>query len=340
MAQGDQQEGAGGTTIGGGVDTLDRGELAADFGASYSIGLILANKELLVLAYRAQGWSNARIDKRTGKIIKGKQTKEVWEPTRIAAEIALTDWYKSRDGNIREADNAKAMDPASWNRRVDQLATNIVDEAKAAGADITGVDPRAYAERMLRENWLSIDNGPDAQVPQKLLDDFLAPLIRPVTGNTFTGAAESTAALLRKRTRDYGVTFSDQWFAKAVQGLKSGDITEADLDAEILAQSKSRYSGINSLISEQRSVQDLADPYIELMARTLERNPGELSLADPLIQSALQFTDPTTGQVRTKSLWEFEQELRQRPEWGNTTEGRRALNDGAMEMLKSFGFYE
>jgi hypothetical protein len=193
---------------------------------------------------------------------------------------------------------------------------------------------------MLRENWLSMESGPDAQVPKKLLDDFLAPLIRPVTGNTFKGAAESQASTLRKKARAYGVTFSDQWFANAVQKLKSGDIAEADLDAEIVAQSKSRYAGMANMIDETRSVQDLADPYIELMARTLERNPAELSLADPLVQGALQFTDPTSGQTRTKTLFEFEQDLRNRPEWGNTTEGRRLLNEGAMSMLKSFGYYK
>ncbi|MCK8259039.1 hypothetical protein LW999_17510, partial [Erwinia amylovora] len=80
--------------------------------------------------------------------------------------------------------------------------------------------------------------------------------------------------------------------------------------------------------------------YMQLMASVLERNPAEMTMADPDIQSALQFTDPASGQTRTKSLWEFEQELRQKPEWGNTREGRRQLNNGAMSMLKSFGFYK
>lgn len=333
------QAGGGGTTIASAPDRLDVGELMDDFGRSYSVELIRRNPELLLLAYRSQGWTNARIDPRTGKIIKGKWTNKEWEPTRIAAEIQQTKWYSTRDGNIREADNVKAMDPASWNTRVQRIASNLTDAATKAGADLSGVNVEAFAERMLRENFLSMQGaGVDEAVPTKMVDDFLAPLLRPVTGNTFKGEAEVTASSLRQKVREYGVTFSDQWFLENVQKLRSGDISQADIDQQIINAAKSRYAGLSGQISETMSVKTLADPYMQMMASVLERNPNEVSLADPDIQKALQYTDPTSGQVRMKSLFEFEQELRMKPEWGNTTRGRAVLNDGAMTMLKSFGF--
>lgn len=322
------------------VDDLDRGELAADFGTAYSVGLILQNKDLLLLAYKSQGFTNARINKRTGKIVKGKNSGEEWGTDRVASEITQTKWYKSRDGNVRAADNARAMDRASWDNRVNRLVANIQQSATKEGADLSGVDVRGYAERILRENFLDMQGSVDQEVPERLLNNFLAPLLKPVNGTEFRGAAAGTAQGLREKARAYGVTFSDQWFVNAVQKMKSGEVAEQDLVREIIDQSKSRYAGIGGMISESRSVQDLADPYIELMANVLERNRNELSMADPDIQSALQYTDPTSGQTRTKSLWEFEQELRQKPEWGNTKEGRRQLNNGAMAMLKSFGFYK
>lgn len=319
-------------------DSLDMDELAADFGGSYSIGLIRRTPELLVLAYQSQGWTNARIDPATGKIIKGKWTGKEWEPVRVAAAIQNTEWYRTTDGNIREADNARMMDPASWRTRVDRIESNMRDAAIKAGVDITGLNIRATARQMLRMNYLSMQGaGADETVTQKLIDDWLAPLIKPVSGNTYSGESEVTASNLRQRVRDYGVTFSDQWFLENIQKLRSGDITEADIDRQIIDAAKSRYGGLAATIDEKTSVKTLADPYIQMMAEVLERNPQELSLADPDIQSALQYVDPKTGQVRMKSLFEFDQELRMKPEWGNTTRGRAALNEGAMSMLKSFG---
>lgn len=335
----DQTQGAGGTTIAGPPDRLDIGEMINDFGLAYSVELIRRNPELKLLAYRSQGWTKARIDKRTGKIIKGKWTNSEWEPTRIAAAIQNTNWYKTRDGNVRAADNTKAMDPASWNTRIERIASNLRDAATKAGATLDGINVEREAERLLRENFLSMEGSGAAEaVPQKIVDDFLAPLLKPVAGNTFKGEAEVSASGLRQKARQYGVSFSDQWFVDNVQKLRSGDISEADIDRQIVDAAKSRYTGLAGQISETASVQTLADPYIQMMAETLERNPRELSLADPDIQKALQFVDPTSGQTRMKTLWEFEQELRQKPEWGNTTRGRQALNDGAMSMLKSFGF--
>lgn len=337
---GPTQEGAGGTVNSGRVDRLDREELADDFGQSYGVGLVLANKELLLIAYRSQGWTNARIDRRTGRIIKGKQTKSEWGASRVAAEIQQTKWYQSRTGNQREADNAAKMDPTSYNQRVAWLVDSIKEQATQVGADLAGADVEGFARRMLRDNWLYLSGSADEEVPRRFLDDFLAPLIKPKAGTTgeFAGESAVTAATLRKRAEQYGVTLSDQWYLKAIQQLHAGDISEQELTNEIINNSKSRYAGLAGMISDTRSVQDLADPYIQMYADVLERSPSEVDIYNPDIQKAMQFTDPATGQVRMKSLWEFEQELRQKPEWGNTSRGRRELNDGAMAMLRDFGF--
>lgn len=340
MARGDQQEGAGGTVNSGNVDRLDRGELADDFGQSYGIGLLLANKELMLLAYRSQGWTNARIDRRTGKIIKGKQTGEEWGASRVAAEMQRTKWYNARTGNQREADNAEKMDPTSYKQRVAWLVENIKEQATTAGADLAGADVEGFARRMLRDNWNYLSGSSDEQVPERFLNDFLAPLIKPKAGTTgeFKGEAAVTAATLRKRAESYGVTLSDQWYLKSIQQLNAGDISEQELTNEIIANSKSRYGGLAGMISDTRSVQDLADPYIQMYADVLERSPSEVDIYNPDIQKAMQYTDPATGQTRMRTLYEFEQDLRQKPEWGNTKRGRKELNDGAMSMLRDFGF--
>lgn len=339
MADRPTQDGAGGTTNSGVPDRLDWDEMADDFGASYGIGLILASKELKLLAYKSQGWANARIDRRTGKIVKGKNTGEVWGANRVAAEMQQTKWYTSRTGNQREADNARKMDPTSYNQRLAWITESIKEQATTAGADLSGANVKEFAERMLRDNWLYLSGSADETVPERFLNDFLAPLIKPKAGTQdFGGEAAVTAATLRKRAEAYGVTLSDQWYLKSIQQLHAGDISEQELTNEIINNSKSRYGGLSGMISDTRSVQDLADPYIQMYADVLERSPSEVDIYNPDIQKAMQYTDPATGQTRMRSLWEFEQDLRQKPEWGNTKRGRKELNDGAMSMLRDFGF--
>jgi hypothetical protein len=322
------------------VDMLDRQALADDFGASYGIGLLLAHKEeLLVLAYRSQGWTDAYWDPKKKRIIKGKNTGVEWGAEQTAAAIQQTQWYKDRTGNQREAENARLSDPTSYNNRVNWLVQNIQDKAIEVGADLAGVDVTAFAKQILNDNYLYLSGSAEETVPDRFLNDFLAPYVKMKDGR-FSGEAATNASTLRKAAEMYGVTFSDQWYVKAVQQLRSGDITQADLDQEIIAASKSRYAGLANMISETRSVWDIANPYLQMKAQVLEMNPEQLNLDDPDIQNALQGIDPNTGQVRTKTLWEFQQELRQKPEWGNTSQGRRELNNGAMKMLKDFGFVE
>lgn len=331
MAQGNADSGSD-------IDNLNIGELQADFGQTYGIGLILANKELLVLAYQSQGWTNARWDKQTGRIILGPYTGEVWDANRVAAEITTTKWYARYDGNQRQAQADAAADPASWNRRVKWLEGSIRRAAIKAGADLTGVDVASFAEKMLRDNYDQIPTGVDALPPESLLNAYLAPFVKQRAGGNFAGQGAVDAESLRQKAESYGVTLSDQWYLNAVQGLRAGTITLADLDQEIITNAKSRYAGLANMISPSRTVKDIADPYMEMMAQVLEMNPAMINLDNPDIQNALQVVDPKTGAVRSKSLWEFQMDLRQKPEWTSTTRGRQEMNNASMQMLRDFGF--
>lgn len=323
----------------GDQDTLDVGELASDFGQSYGVGLIMAHPELMVLAYQSQGWENAKYNEKTGKYVLGAKTTKEWDSVRTAAAIQLTQWYNSKDGNQRLAENAQRTDPTSYENRIMNLVANIEEKAVTAGADLSGVDVKAFASQILTENWGSLSGSVEQQVPDRLLNGYLAPYLKPdTTTGGFKGEAAVTAATLRQKADAYGVTLSNEWYLNAIQQMKAGKTTAADLDTEIMNHSKSRYVGLSGMINEQRSIKDIADPYIQMKADVLEMPLSQLTLADPDVQSALQVLDPKTGQTRSKSLWEFRQELRQKPEWRNTTQGRQELNAGTMKMLRDFGF--
>ncbi|MHB1100013.1 MAG: hypothetical protein ACYCZR_10700 [Burkholderiales bacterium] len=326
------------------TDILDRGDLAADFGSAYGVGLILANPELLVLAYRSQGWANAHIDPRTGKAVRGQKPEDEqggeWDANRTAIEITQSQWYQSRDGMQRQAENARLSDPASWSRNVDDITATLLAQATKMGAVLTGDEARKLADSILRDNWDYIQRAPDGSIPESVLNAHLVPLIAAKPDGSFGGQAGMNATSIRQLADAYGVRMTDKWYLDTVQALQSGRLTEVDVRNQLVANSRSTWSAMGDSISETTTVKDLASSYIQTMASVLEIDPDMVDLETPEIRQALTFIDPGTGKPRQKTVWEFEQGLRKDPRWDRTQQGQKELSDAGMQMLRDFGFWK
>lgn len=327
------------------VDDLDLAELQADFGGVSGIGLILANPELLLLAYQSQGWTNAKIvypdpnDPTKFEIEEGEKEEGVeWEPNKIAAEVTNTDWYKTNDGNLRLADNAKNTDPATWATQLDNVKGSIIRKATERGANLEGFDVDKMAENVLRNNYTYISKAPDGEIPDSVLDSYLTPLVTMNANGDFRGAAQTSAAQLRSFAEKYGVAMSDQWYASAIQGLDQNTINLVDLQTEIVNNARETWPTLDG-ISLTKSTYDIADSYMQRMANVLEMDVDTINLETPEIKNALVSKDADGNPIR-RTMWEFEQDLRMDPRWETTKQGQQELSDASMRMLKEFGFYE
>jgi hypothetical protein len=72
------------------------------------------------------------------------------------------------------------------------------------------------------------------------------------------------------------------------------------------------------------------------MANILEINPTDVKLDDPSINRALTNLGQDSKPA-LQPLWQFEQEMRKDPRWGNTQNARQSLDSTANTILKSFG---
>lgn len=323
------------------TDNLDRGELQKDLGTAWGVGLILSDPELMVLAYRSQGWTKARYNRKTKKFVLGKKTEGVeWGSEQIALEIQNSRWYKNRDGSTRMAENARLSDPATWQRNVSDIASNLQKQAAQMGANLGDLDVADLAERILKENYLYIDRSPDGKIPDSVVSAFLVPYINPNEEGKFGGKAGMDAAQIRATAREYGVNLTDKFVLQTLRGLQDGTTTEQDVLSYIVTQAKSAWGPLGEKISETTSTAALASSYIATLANTLELDEDSIDLNTPEIKNALMFTDPASGQVRQKSLWEFEKELRNDQRWDTTKQGQAELGDAAMMMLRDFGFWK
>jgi hypothetical protein len=68
---------------------------------------------------------------------------------------------------------------------------------------------------------------------------------------------------------------------------------------------------------------------MQTYAQTLEVNPNTIKLSDRMIQQALASKD-AKGQPATKTVWQFEQDLRKDPRYMKTQQAQ----DDAMKMTK------
>ena len=73
------------------------------------------------------------------------------------------------------------------------------------------------------------------------------------------------------------------------------------------------------------------------MSNILEVPDTSIDLFDSKIRNAMAFTLPD-GKVGTKSIYEFEKELRRDPRWQYTNKAREQAADVATTVLRDFGF--
>lgn len=320
-------------------DSIDMDALEAMTGV-YGVDLIMNNPELMLIAYRSAGYDNARLSKNGTKVIPGKKIgKEEWTAEKISIEVQKSQWAKDRTSNQEEAEIYRSSNPENWSWVVEEAKNNFMKDATDAGVTVSPEDADRFVETTLLNYWGRIDKN-NPRIPTDLSDSFFASRITASPDGKYKGEAAVTASDLREKARKYGVKFSDSWYLNNIQGLKGGTLTEADVDQQIVDAAKSRYVTLADKISPNLSTWNLADGYMETMASVWGVDRDSIDLSTPEIQQALLHKDPATGQTSMQNLYEFELDLRKSPNWDNSKNGHKALNDAGMQWLKDLGFWE
>jgi len=85
------------------------------------------------------------------------------------------------------------------------------------------------------------------------------------------------------------------------------------------------------------TVKDLAQPYINKMAKELELDPGSIELNNQHLQKALR-PDGTAGKAPSMSLSDFQTYLRNTKEWEKTSAANDAARSAATALGRAFGY--
>ena len=257
-----------------------------------------------------------------------KAVKKQYTTARFVAELRNTGWFKKNSDSVRQMQVLQKTDPATFNKQMAQKLAAVQDAAGSLGAVMSSKQMQTIAHNALFFGW-----------DDATLKNALGNYVKQTGGGHFGGEAGQSEAELRAYAESQGIKVSDDTISNWVRSIAVGNASTQNYKAYIQNQAQNTYTGFADQIKQGQTVADLAQPYIQQMASTLELPSTGLTVFDPTIRKALNNTDPSTGKPQSMALWQFEQTLKQDPRWLNTDNAKSSLLTAGQQVLKDFGFH-
>ena len=180
-----------------------------------------------------------------------------------------------------------------------------------------GQDPAEWAETKIKEQVLS-GNQPvnELNIPEGPAGEYFVKL-KNFAGNN-------------------GIRLSDEAAATYANQIVGQAVSEDTIYSTLRESAATAFPSLADKIKNGINLKTLADPYIQSMSDILEVPASTVDLFDPHIRSALSYT-MKDGAVGTKSIYDFERELRKDPRWQYTEKARKEVAGATMQVLRDFG---
>lgn len=260
--------------------------------------------------------------------------KDKYSQARFVAELRNTNWYKTRSESVRQAQVLQKTDPAEYARRVQRASSAVADQYFAlTGRKMAPASANAYGQTAF-------------------LYGFNDGEIRALVGNTaksqtlmmkggLGGSLGEAERQLRQAAEDYGLDFPDSYFAGKLNDIARQKIDTGSAVNNIRNWAKSKYAAYADEIDQGMTIRDIAEPYKQLMAKTLEVSDKGLSVNDKNIQKALTYR-PTVekgkpGPPTPMALWQFEADLKNDPRWNKTQNAQDSIMAAGRKVLSDMG---
>jgi hypothetical protein len=248
-----------------------------------------------------------------------------WDATRFVAAVKASPWYKTHGEAYRQNLALKTTDPATWKQQVASQRAQIGDIAQGMGAPVPGAAMERITEQSILMGWN------DAQIKDQLA--------RYININATHGDAAKTAYAIRETAYRNGVSLSKNFVEDWQRKIATGIGTLQDAQQQIRSTyAKTLAPGFAHALDGGMDLADVAAPYMQTMAQTLELNPSEIDLFNPTIRKAMSGSKMEKGgTVESTPLWEFENQLRQDPRYMKTKQAQDQVMSVASKVLNDFG---
>lgn len=261
--------------------TLDANELAETYGMSYSF--FKSQPELM-------------------KMLKGAVAGQ-WTAEKFQAEVKNTGWWKKTSDTARQAQITQKTDPATYKASMEAARVAAQQMAVKAGAILSDKNAEKLAKNMVWYGW------DDAQV-----SNFLGQYIKFGKDQVLGGEAGQVAAAIKQEAYKNGVAVTQQSLLNNAQYVVRGLTSVEKIKASLQQQAAGLYPAFAEQIKAGANVQDLAQPYIQVVAQELGLPETDVSVFSPKVKQAINRSN-AQGQPEAMNLNQFTQLVRNDPAW-------------------------
>lgn len=286
------------------------------------------NEKEFMAALTAAGWSSfllnefPELKKIAKQAVNGK-----WTVERFIGAVKSSDFYQNRSDAMLAYDSQKENHNKEWKAQLEITKDNLRDQFAASGVEVDEKRLNKMAQATYR---FGLDPAQQR--------DMIAAEFKYKPKALFGGEAGLAIDQVKQLAADYGISLSDKAVGKWTEQIIAGDADIQKFKEFAVSKAKRDYGWLSDEFDKGQSLAQIADPYVQSMAKVLELNPSEIGFDDKRIRKALQYDADGTGKnYGLAPQWHFEDELRKDPRWQVTKNARETYMDFGMKVLQDFG---
>jgi hypothetical protein len=249
-------------------------------------------------------------------------------PEEFTRAVQDTKWWKNNADSFKQYQILKSTQPGEFKAQRDQMVEKVRLLAHQMGVSV-GEGKGSFLGYLTD---MAMQHGWDDATLQAQIGHHLQG-----ARTTFGGQAGTIQQQIYKMYQDYGQPASSYTVNLQTRAVLEGASSTQAVQAQLIKLAKSKYAAFASELDAGQTVRDIADPYLQQYAQTLELNPAAVKLDDPLIQRALTAKDATGKPVSTP-IWQFQDQLRQDPRYDHTTQAVNNTYAALNQIGKDWGF--
>ena len=239
------------------------------------------------------------------------------------AQLLGTTWWKTTSKTERDWLGLQWGDPAEATRQSNNAALTILEQASQMGINMSLAQAHDLAVQSISQGW---DNN--------ILSYHIAQIA--TMGGTHPGTLEATQSTLRGIAASQGVNISDQTAFDWSKNIAAGTATQQGFEDYAKNQAIMSHPYWEKQLNEGVTVRQLADPYVQRAAQTLEISPDSVDLSDP----KWDFTQrDAKGQqtLMSQSAWQTKIMTDPAYQWQQTDNAKQAGYNIVDQLTKTFG---
>lgn len=259
------------------------------------------------------------------KKILNRATKEQWDADLFKAHLKNTKWWRTTQDSVRKVEAMKKMDPATYKATVAASRAAVEQLAVKTGAILSGKALDKLANNIVSYGWN------DAQI-----QSFLGNYIKFNDKHVLGGLAGQAYEQLRTTAYDNGVSMSEQTLKNAAAYVVKGVSTMEEQIGNIRGIAMGQYPAYADQIKAGQSMADIAQPYVQSMAKIMELPQTDVDMFNPKIKMALGQAGKD-GKPSPMSITDFENLLRSSPDWRRTQAAGNSVMNIGRQVLTNMG---